>query len=486
MFNLNETFEKAWSLHLEEQAYRDCENLIESIDAERQAAEKSFAIVSDYLNICEMTAVLESQGAPVGSDRDIMASMGDLLKKVSNASDHDVVTDKDKAYTPIAGISLTQDFFSFKFPQNIIFLIGRIVDWIKRVVINFIAKFKNIINIIFGYKVKELTDDEKDLELRFTKTKEFEKTVGVEALPKNGKNKFISVWQAAPGDIKQFAGILSEADDSETAKLDKDTSKRQIVISVDISKELMSLEQLLSHYFVLFDNALGSNGEYLFGTDDLEIMLKMFKDAIDDVKNYRTDSYEIAGAAVEVSPIDDKLMKDNLQRTHVNTENLKQAYQTTVEAVKRVSTILTQKQLVLASNMGVQFAFYSSATYARMIRLLDIIKPRLKDATKMYKSLEKMETMYGKVAQELSSYSRKIGAVASVSYISVYQRKVANLFNSARYMTQIIGLRMTSLATYINSLREVQEIIISINKSPTNFIFFTMKYPITTFSVIVI
>ena len=472
MFVLDEMFNESWNRFLQEKAERDCDTLVEDLEQERLEAEKAFNIVEDYLKICADCYILESEGAPTGSmtsnggsgktndgDR-VMAALNSLIDKIA-ADKYSNPKESDKTeYVPVAGLSLTQDFFSFKFPQNIIFLIGRIVDWIQRVVIHFIAKFKNIMNVIFGQKTHELTDAEKDIKLRWTKTKELEKII---ALPKltGSDTKFATAYKANSGDITMFKPLaITEAVD----ELEKDMSDRQIVISVDISKELISLEQLLQHFFDLFDNALGSNGEHLFETDDLEVMLKIFKDTLGDIKNYRTISYEIGGNAVEATPIDARRMSDNLNRTHINTQALRNAYEQTAEGIKRVSTVLTQKQLVMATNMGAEFAFLSSATYSRMINILDIVKPRIKMAEKLYKNLDKMRDIYGRIANDLSNYTKKIGSLSSMSYVSTYQKKVSNLFNSARYVTQIISLRMSALSTYIANLRNIQEMIISINR----------------------
>ncbi len=472
MFILDEMFNESWNKFLQEKAEHDCDTLVEDLEQERIEAEKAFNIVEDYLKICADCYILESEGAPVGSktesekDRGGDKTVSDLISLLNKISSDKYTNPKESdktEYVPVAGLSLTQDFFSFKFPQNIMFLIGRIIDWIQRVVVHFIAKFKNVMNVIFGQKTKELTDTEKDIKLRWTKTKELEKVI---ALPKltGSDTKFATAYQVRNGDITTFhpLGITESA--VEYDELEKKRSDRQIVISVDISKELISLEQLLQHFFDLFDNALGSNGEHLFETDDLEVMLKLFKDTLGDIKSYRTISYEIGGNAVEATPIDARRMSDNLQRTHVNTQALRNAYEQTAEGIKRISTILTQKQLLMATSMGAEFAFFSSATYARMINILDIIKPRLKMAEKLYKNLDKMRDIYGRISNELSSYSKKVGSLSSMSYVSAYQKKVSNLFNSSRYVTQIISLRMSALSTYIANMRNIQEMLISVNK----------------------
>lgn len=472
MFRLDEAFEASWEQVLQESTRRNLETIVEDLEAERVEAERSFDIVNEYLTICADYANLEeSEGAPVGgpkendptkvkSGEDILAQLSSLLK--NNYTDPNM--DKSKAYNPVQGVSLTQDFHSFKFPQNIIFLIGRIIDWVKRVVIYFVRVFENTIKSLLGVQTTDLSDAEKDIKLKFTKTKELEKIVGLQALPNSEtKIKFATAYSANPKELKQYA-ILGESFITEAVDdLEKKPEDRQIVISVDMSKDLLSLEQLLQHFLDLFDASVGSNGEHLFATDDLEVMLKVFKDTMADIKDYRVGSYEVGGTAVEFSAVDSRRVKDNLIRTNLNLEKLRAAYENTNAAIKRISTLLSQKQMILATNMGAEFAFYSSATYARMCRILDVIKPRVKAANKLYANLEKMRNAYERIVGELQNYSKKLGAVSNMVYTTAYQRKVTNMYESARYMTQTVTLRMTALAAYIRQLDDIQQMLISLN-----------------------
>ena len=469
MFRLDEAFEASWEQVLQESTRKNLETIVEDLDAEREAAERSFDIVNEYLTICADCAILESTGAGLGgseggkaepAESDILGKLASLLKNVDGTAPNE---DKTKAYSPVPGVSLTQDFHSFKFPQNIIFLIGRIIDWVKRVVIYFVRVFENTIKGLLGAQTTDLSDAEKDIKLRFTKTKELEKIVGLQALPNGAsKVKFATAYAANPKDIQSYA-ILGESFINEDATLEKNPADRQIVISVDMSKDLLTLEQLLQHFMDLFDNSLGSNGEHLFDTADLELMLKVFKDTLADIKDYRIGSYEVGGTAVEFNPVDATRVKDNLIRTKLNVDKLREAYGSTNNAVKRVSTLLSQKQMILATNIGAEFAFYSSSTYARMSRILEIIKPRIKAAVKMHAHLEKMRNAYERVVSELQNYSKKLGAISNMVYTTAYQRKVTNMYDSARYMTQIVTLRMTALAAYIRQLDDIQQMLISLN-----------------------
>ena len=482
MFRLDEAFEASWEKVLQESTRNQLDTILEDLDAEREAAERSFDIVNEYLTICAECAMLtEKTGAEVGSpddsgnkketdkteksgsrENDTISKLSNLLKDLNiNISPRE---DKSKSYQPVPGISLTQDFHSFKFPQNIIFLIGRIIDWVKRVVIYFVRVFENTIKSLLGVETTDLSDAEKDIKLKLTKTKELEKVVGMEALPNgSSKVKFATAYTANPNDVKKFVFLGESMINEDTAQLERNPADRQIVISVDMSKDLLTLEQLLDHFLNLFDNAVGSNGEHLFDTTDLEMMLTLFKDTLNDIRDYRIGSHEVNGTAVEFNPVDSRRVKDNLVRTNLNANALKEAYRNTNAAINRVSTLLAQKQMILATNMGAQFAFYSSATYARMSRIVEIVKPRIKMASKLYNNLGKMRNAYERVISELQNYSKKLGAVGNMVYTTAYQRKVTNMYESARYMSQTVTVRMEALAEYIRTLDDIKEMIISLN-----------------------
>ena len=478
MFRLDEAFEASWEKVLQESTRNQLDTILEDLDAEREAAERSFDIINEYLTICAECAMLtEKTGAEVGSpddsgnkketDKSSSHEYDDIINKLSNLLKNNNTSpkeDKSKSYQPVPGMSLTQDFHSFKFPQNIIFLIGRIIDWVKRVVIYFVRVFENTIKSLLGVETTDLSDAEKDIKLKLTKTKELEKVVGMEALPNgSSKVKFATAYTANPNDVKKFVFLGESMINEDTAQLERNPADRQIVISVDMSKDLLTLEQLLDHFLNLFDNAVGSNGEHLFDTTDLEMMLTLFKDTLYAIRDYRIGSHEVNGTAVEFNPVDSRRVKDNLVRTNLNANALKEAYRNTKAAIKIVSTLLAQKQMILARNMGAQFAFYSSATYARMSRIIEIVKPRIKMASKLYNNLGKMRNAYERVISELQNYSKKLGAVGNMVYTTAYQRKVTNMYESARYMSQTVTVRMEALAEYIRTLDDIKEMIISLN-----------------------
>ena len=99
-----------------------------------------------------------------------------------------------------------------------------------------------------------------------------------------------------------------------------------------------------------------------------------------------------------------------------------------------------------------------------MIRITEAIRPRLKDSARLYKHLDKMQTAYGRVTDELYKYTKKLGAISSMVYTTPYQRKVTNMYNASRYVSQIIGMRMTCLAYYIKEMQNISDMITALNR----------------------
>ena len=132
MFKLDEAFEASWEQALQESARDQLDTILEDLDAEREAAERSFNIVNEYLTTCAECAMLtEKTGADVGTSEtdkkeenktekteynDVMTKLNSLynLIKSNNTAPNE---DKSKSYQPLPGMSLTQDFHSFKFQK---------------------------------------------------------------------------------------------------------------------------------------------------------------------------------------------------------------------------------------------------------------------------------------------------------------------------------------------------------------------------------
>jgi hypothetical protein len=72
--------------------------------------------------------------------------------------------------------------------------------------------------------------------------------------------------------------------------------------------------------------------------------------------------------------------------------------------------------------------------------------------------------MYEKLIKELQKNVGIIGAFGKVTYVSEYQNQISNLFNSARYTSQMISMRISALALYLKYLKDMKEILKLLSK----------------------
>ena len=106
------------------------------------------------------------------------------------------------------------------------------------------------------------------------------------------------------------------------------------------------------------------------------------------------------------------------------------------------------------------FRLLSNATVGATLDLLDVIKPRISEASRLEKDLEKISKMYDKLIIGLQKTGNNImGAYGKVTYMSSYQNQMSNLFNAARYTSQTISMRISALALYLKQLKDIADII---------------------------
>lgn len=373
-------------------------------------------------------------------------------------------------YKQVEGFATVERLSDMKFPKNIIFFIQQLIQWIKRVVVYFIERIKNVVRALVGAPKKELDSDA--LKLRFERAKKLEMINSLRPTA-DGKTEIVRAIAIDPADVKEYRALREEAinegffsdairDVIVKSKNDERVTEKPVVISIDLSKDLLTLKQLIQHFYDLYDNAFGSNNEELFKTDDLETLLGLFKRTVEGIKSGRVDTVEIGTNAVEVSAIDAARIKDNVLRTNTNVEALKGAYLQTSNRVKDVARIITHKELLMLSGYGVDTKWLSSSTYQQMMDIMNSLKPRLKDAEADEKKLNKLQKQYEEVAGQLLVMQRAFNAFSNITYTSVYQRRVIDLCNSARYMTQVVSCRLSGLALYIKEMKDIRDLIIAL------------------------
>lgn len=381
---------------------------------------------------------------------------------------------------------ITQKITEMKFPQNVIFFLKSLFTWIKNHVLNFIDKITNILRSLIGLGAGKSRFTKEDLRFKLEKVQriESEYLVNKDNAYKVSRS-FSDILNGTPGQIlpavnpvslipidakevkvfgKLFEGL--ELDGAQTLNELEDRKEREVMyIRIDTTKDLFELQQTLQHFFDLFDNAYGSNEENLFSVEDLAIMLNVFKDTLQRIRNPKTaTAVELSGNLVfDYDAISSAKLKDNLLRTKINTDNLKRAYQMTNQQVNTIAKIIMNKNLLGVSQLGVQYAALSASSYTVMIEILDIIDKRLKEAAVMEKKLQKMKKEYEELSQAIDRQRIILMSISGMTFTSILQRKINDLFMSAQYMTQTIQLRLNCLALYMSELNDTRAILKNLN-----------------------
>jgi len=474
MFNLNEAFKEGYEQYLKESAEQNFEDSFEALQESQNEAEKSFKIVQDYFSLYALSEGVLDEATTYKDktkDRDDTLGATDLTSSIMGLIG--MVDSGKSMYKPEVGNVTLTKISDMKFPKNIIFFLQAIIDWLGNVVKKFISGFTNGIQRLFG--LKSADDFKGDLIPRLQKAKNIESWI---TLPNDPKApKAASVIQASFDTLEKINNVFNGTNLRESVELTEapynkadygetvEPERKNVAtgIMIDVRKEMQELEQMLTHFLDLFDNAYGSNQEHLFETEDLQLLLELFKETMKTISSGRVPAYALQGNLTELDIINKSKLKDNLIRTKINVDSLKRAYVETQRGIIQKLQTITQKQLFASQGLGINFRFYSAGTYQAMINILQVINPRIKDAHKLEKKLSRMGQIFNKVTIELGKQRRSIANFGDVTYTPVYQRKINDLFDSARFVSQTITLRLTTLGLYIKELKDVQEAIMNSN-----------------------
>jgi hypothetical protein len=500
MFTLTEAFKAEYSKFINEQDEREFERTFAALEESQKEVEQALDIVQGYFRALGSPlkeGINDGKGPGKsdsfsGSNRDnrrddrdnrknIGAQYSDKSEKESTKSFSNVINilgaDPRSGlpeYDPIVGQARATPIGQMKFPENLLFFIDSLVKWIVNLVMKFISFITNAIRRFFGLSEGRETLTSDDLKLSLQKIEKIRSIATV--LSQRDVDKFKMSPKVAT--VVQIDGardfelvnslreeFLFEYGNDEYRDEDKDdlgaprprySNKPIYGVSIDISREMENLDQLLQHFLDMYDNGFGSNQEHLFGVDDLEILLKLFQSALKDMNKGTVSRYAVAGKLVQADYLAAGKLKDNLLRTKVNTDNLKQVFIETQKRIENTLTMITQKQLLASQQMGISFKFYSAATYAQMIKILEAIEPRIIDAAKMEREMEKVKKMFDKIVIELGKQRQALMGYGDVVYTTQAQRQTDELFNGARYLSQTVSLRLATLGLYLKQLRDTR------------------------------
>jgi hypothetical protein len=510
MFNLTEAFKVEYGNYLNEQATKDFETGFANLEEAQKQSDEAFRVIKEYFNLYAKSNNLNEAGvdgrrsgadasddreespretkAKVSQENDTVKKfidvMGDVLSATRSVSD---ARSEISEYKPVIGHAYMKNITDMKFPENIIFFIDSLISWIVNLVKKFIGFFTNAIRRFFGMETTKesnhITSD--DLKLSLQRAQKIEaiampisfkgvkepKAVSMVGIDPKNIEKIRDVFELGVNAGVEFydvGNVLNEAEmvDTYGAKgftPERSESRQMVGISVDISKDMEKLHQLMQYFFDLFDNAYGSNQEYLFGVDDLEILLNLFRNTIKDIAEGSISTTAISGRLTSLELLNTDKLRDNLKRTQLNTDQLKKIYVEIEKSIQNALTVITHKQLLAAEGLGVGFRFYSAATYVQMLKILKAIEPRISGTEKMEKEMQKMKAVFDKIVIQLSKQRQAIAGFGAVTYTSVYQRKVNDLFDGARYVSQTVSLRLATLGLYMKQLKDMREALANAN-----------------------
>jgi hypothetical protein len=488
MFNLTESFKQEYKEYLLEKSLKkDYEDSLTQYEEAQKYINEGFDIISQYFNTYSLLEGVDGKQREGGlgsqldskTNKELDQDISDVLMNTFNfVSKGEEPREQIDGYKPAVGLAVVRKISEMKFPENVIFFFQHLISWIVNLIKKFISFFTNAVRRLFGLPEGERFED--TIQLNFQKAKKIE-SVAMAVLDKDymSKRKFPAAMQLIgidPSDMEFLSESLTEdfineqpgssldkiADEAKGSMGDR-AGKTVLAVNINISKEMEGIHQLLNYFMDLFDNSYGSNREHLFGTEDLEMLMTLFKTTISDLTQGKVADTAISGKISSMQLLSASKLKDNLIRTKVNTDKLKNIYAQIQEGLNSMLAILSHKQLIAAENLGVAYRFYSASTYMQMKRILETIKPRIKQAEKMESELKKMSSRFDKIVVELGKQRQALLAFGDVVYTSEYQRKVAELFDASRYVSQTISLRLATLGLFIRQIKDIQESIYNVN-----------------------
>lgn len=407
--------------------------------------------------------------------------LGTVAKNTSSQKIQNIDKMEDTIYEPVRLQKVTE-MKDLTFPENIKFLVTQIIDWVKRVIKYLISKLIVLFNRVLGKtseaeaEIKKATEGRyaklSDLKPEFTKaikslnTGILKPMVGDKAdKAKNIPLKLLTInADALMGPNKlSFLSPLSESAaallDGNITLTEEEGKQHEVkVVQLDTSSDLYALQQTVTHFFDLFDQSFGSNGEFLFDATDLALVFKTIKTIFDNLKKGNISTLALGN----MNDIKSDKVYSNLVRTKANVDDLDKAYYQTYSQIDKIMKIVTSKQLYSLTQYGVQYACLSEYTYKAMNSLIDTIDRKEKDAVKLKANLEKLNKQFDDLTNELEKYRTALYGFGTMSVKSIYQEKFNDLFLSTKYLTQITTLRLTVLTKYIRELQDIRSLVLSL------------------------
>lgn len=508
MFTINESFKKEYEQFLLTESENDINLALEELEEGYNAYSDAFQTLQEYFKLYPLEEDIEFvrdtgaeptvqseftasdiEAAVRAKDARRTAELNAIAQKYSNENFNKVRKEKNAelandmlrkmgtliadgkdgemyAYSPEAGMAVAKKVSEMKFPQNIIFFIQQIIQWVGKFLLSIINKITNGIRRLVGLDTKE---QKVDVSMQLAKLKK----LSIVGTPTAGSTpqKYVTLSYVDADKLATLNECKTEEEinsvvlnEAETISLSSsEVTKRIPIITMNLADNFEDMNLIIDKFFEVFDNSYGSMGEYLFSTEDLELVLKQFQVILTDLKKGNLPSYALSGKTFEQNQIDRDRLLIIRDKTLINTDKLKDIYTQLKNKCLTIVSMIANKRLMAAVDMAGAYKFYSAATYEAMEKILKVLEVRLSDAEKMEKKLNNMKTAYDKITVELRKQSNMITNLLGSNYQFYHQQLMSNLLESSRIMTQLTTLRMATLSLYIKCLKDIQQSIYVVN-----------------------
>ena len=149
------------------------------------------------------------------------------------------------------------------------------------------------------------------------------------------------------------------------------------------------------------------------------------------------------------SLIDADKMRAVAVNTNINTKKLTEAYSQTFNKITEILRTIQAKTFMQTSDYGISAKLLAHNTVGALLDITDAIEPRIKNATKVDKELHNIQNLYENLVQKLQKHTSVLGSYGDITLVSSYQQDMRNLFDSARYTSQVISMRISALGLYL-------------------------------------
>ena len=460
--------------------YENHQKIIDAISAYQNL----IALKEEYANLTEET--LQEDESVEG----ILKQVNGIISQIRNGEGvkgTEQVQDADVAYTP----KPNPKPFTYKRIDSITGFISGIITWVKNVLINLINFLTRGIRALVGLKNPETADKKKLMDptkiiARAKKMAAIERQYGfgtIESRTTGNKdiddvlNNYVKAEYEELASLKESANINealpawasgmlpgSRIYDEPTDNAPKNDTKANITyVNLDVSKELNQLDQALNRFYDLFEKSIGSNGEKLFETADLELLMNAFQRMIAQLED-TNDEGEFTSLDyinnVKVKLIDSKKLNDNYIRTRVNTNQLTSIYKQVQSIINNLLEVIVDKTNKQAVYDPTRFVLFSSLTFKSLANIVKRLNDRKKEAEDLSTKLENLGKKYADLVKSLEKTKNAwISVGSNITIQSEFERAVSDLFESSKYAFQTLILRFSCLSTYMNVLNETQDAI---------------------------